>query len=59
MCFLSTVPYRVPNISNGGGNNYKLPHMGKEKMARQGLLPDIIACPLALYNSARERLNTT
>jgi hypothetical protein len=35
--FLSAVPYRVPNIS-GGGNNYKLPHMGKEKMARQGLL---------------------
>jgi hypothetical protein len=39
------------------GNNYKLPHMGKEKMVRESLLPDIIACPLALYNSARKRLN--
>jgi hypothetical protein len=37
----------------GSENNYKLPHMGKEKMARQGLLPDNIACPLALYNSAQ------
>jgi hypothetical protein len=32
--------------------------MGKEKMARQGLLPYNIACPLALYNSARKHLNT-
>ena len=41
----------------GDGNNYKIPHMGKEKMAQHDLLPDNIACPLALYNSARKRLN--
>jgi hypothetical protein len=23
----------------GGGNNYKLPHMGKERLLRQGQLP--------------------
>jgi hypothetical protein len=41
----------------GGGNNYKLPHMGEAKMAQHDLFPDIIAYPLALYNSARECLN--
>ena len=45
-------------VKCSGENIYKLPHMGKEKMARHGLLPDNIACPLALYNSERERLNT-
>ena len=30
--------------------------MGKEKHARQGFVLDNIACPLVLYNSARERL---
>lgn len=56
--FLSLQQCLIEVMKCGGGNNYKLPHMGKEKLTRQGCLPDNIVCPLALYNSARERLNT-
>jgi hypothetical protein len=56
--FLSLQQCLIEVMKCGGGNNYKLPHMGKEKLARHGLLPDIIACPLALYKNAHERLNT-
>ena len=50
--FLSLQQCLIEVMKCDGGNNYKLPHMGKEKLARQGFLPDNIACPLALYNSA-------
>ena len=29
-------------IENDGGNNYKIPHMGKELMERRGLLPLVL-----------------
>ena len=29
-------------IENGGGNDYKIPHMGKESMERRGLLPRVL-----------------
>ena len=29
-------------IENDGGNNYKIPHMGKESMKRRGLLPRVL-----------------
>ena len=29
-------------IENDGGNNYKIPHMGKESLARRGLLPGVL-----------------
>ena len=29
-------------IENDGGNNYKIPHMGKESMERRGLLPSVL-----------------
>ena len=29
-------------IENDGGNNYKIPHMGKESMERRGLLPGVL-----------------
>jgi hypothetical protein len=56
--FLSLQPCLIEVMKCGGGNNYKPLHMDNEKMARQGLLLDIIACPLVLYNSTCERLNT-
>jgi hypothetical protein len=56
--FLSLQQCLIEVMKCGGGNNYKLPHMDKEKMARHDLLSDNIACPLALYSSARERLYT-
>ena len=29
-------------IENDGGNNYKIPHMGKESMERRGLLAGVL-----------------
>ena len=29
-------------IENDGGNDYKIPHMGKESLARRGLLPGVL-----------------
>ena len=29
-------------IENDGGNDYKIPHMGKESMERRGLLPQVL-----------------
>ena len=29
-------------IENDGGNDYKIPHMGKESMERRGLLPGVL-----------------
>ena len=29
-------------IENDGGNNYIIPHMGKESMERRGLLPGVL-----------------
>ena len=29
-------------IENDGGNDYKIPHMGKESMERRGLLPWVL-----------------
>jgi hypothetical protein len=53
---VAVVPYRAHEMWQR--NNYKLPHMSKEKLARHGLLPDNIACSLALYNNACKRMNT-
>ena len=29
-------------IENDGGNDYKIPHMGKESLDRRGLLPPVL-----------------
>ena len=29
-------------VENDGGNNYKIPHMGKESMERRGILPRVL-----------------
>ena len=29
-------------VENDGGNDYKIPHMGKESMKRRGLLPWVL-----------------
>jgi hypothetical protein len=41
--FMSMQQCLIEVMKCGGKNNHKLPHMGKEKMARHGLLPDNIA----------------
>jgi len=38
--FLNLQQCIVETIKNNGSNKYKVPHMGKAKLARRGMLPD-------------------
>jgi hypothetical protein len=42
--FLTLQQCMVEVMRVKGGNNYKLPHMGKESLRRQGILPDTLPC---------------
>lgn len=55
--FLSLQHCMIEVLKSGGDNKYKLPHMGKDKLQRQGLLPENLCCPLELYQSAQQRRN--
>ncbi|KAG2836132.1 hypothetical protein PC112_g5398 [Phytophthora cactorum] len=36
-----------------GGNQYALPHIGKAKLRRKGILPSVLCCDQHLYDSAK------
>ncbi|KAG3111742.1 hypothetical protein PI125_g8844 [Phytophthora idaei] len=36
-----------------GGNQYALPHFGKAKLRRKGILPRVLSCDQHLYDSAK------
>ncbi|KAG3076049.1 hypothetical protein PI125_g21608 [Phytophthora idaei] len=38
---------------NKGGNEYKIPHIGKNKLLRSGELPDTLACSVKAVNVAK------
>lgn len=39
-----------------GGNGYKIPHMGKERLERLDILPNTLSCGFELYNKVRTAL---
>ncbi|KAF0682600.1 Aste57867_25287 [Aphanomyces stellatus] len=41
-----------------GDNTYAIPHMSKEKMARRGLLPRNVVCPVAVHDAGRALLSS-
>jgi hypothetical protein len=43
-------------IKIGGGNGYRIPHMGKDKLQKQKRLPSLISVPPAVYAKALEML---
>jgi hypothetical protein len=43
-------------MNNGGGNGFKLPHMGKEALRRQGALPESIECEIESIENAWDSL---
>lgn len=55
--FLSLQHCMIEVLKSGGDNKYKLPHTGKDKLQRQGLLQENLCCPLDLYQSAQQRRN--
>jgi hypothetical protein len=49
--FLSLTACMVETMKMLGSNNYKVPHMGKEKMRKRGILPTQIECDKLLYTT--------
>ena len=45
-------------MKSAGRNNYKIPHMGKAKLARQNRPPVNLSCPLDVYETAQASLNS-
>ena len=39
-------------MGDGGGNQYKLGHMGKESLCRQGKMVENLVCDLELINTS-------
>lgn len=42
----------------GGSNNYKIPHLKKEALEREGLLPKQIMCDSTVVESVKNQLET-
>ncbi|MFI5421695.1 MAG: hypothetical protein ACHQ1H_12070 [Nitrososphaerales archaeon] len=55
--FLSLQNCFINVLKVHGGNNYKLPHMGKAKLSRQGRLPDNFSCPVDVLQAAKSILD--
>ncbi|XP_027076959.1 uncharacterized protein [Coffea arabica] len=55
--FLTLQLCMVEVIKICGGNNYKIPHMNKEKYVRNGQLPDCIECESQVVNEAKIALS--
>ncbi|VFQ93768.1 unnamed protein product [Cuscuta campestris] len=43
-------------LSHNGGNQFKIPHMGKSKLARQGILPQNLGVSTEVYENAQKFL---
>ena len=43
----------IETLRHGGNNKYKLPHMGKDRLIRQGELPEALHVPIELVTQAR------
>jgi len=50
--FLSLQNCLISVMKVDGGNNYKLPHMGKARLARLGRLPTNLQCPVDILHGA-------
>lgn len=55
--FLTLQQCMIETIKVGGGNNYKMPHMGKERLEREGNLPETLPCDIGLVAAAHLSLS--
>ena len=46
----------VEILKASGGNQYKIPHMNKDKLLREGNLPISLSAPLQLYEACKSHL---
>ncbi|KAH7835464.1 hypothetical protein Vadar_026303 [Vaccinium darrowii] len=54
--FLSLQSCMVEVMKDYGGNNYKVPHLGKSRLMREGNLPSQIPCELHIVENALSHL---
>lgn len=54
--FLSLQQCMIESLKVNGNNTYKLAHMGKDKLRRQGLLPVSLLCEENVLSEAKKRL---
>lgn len=54
--FLTLQSCMVEIMKVNGGNNYKLPHMGKSHLIRNGILPSQLQCDRAIVENAQAHL---
>jgi len=54
--FLTLQTVLIEAMKKKGNNNFKIPHMKKETLERQGRLPTSIPCPPSLLDEAETTL---
>ncbi len=54
-CSLSLQQCMIESLKVAGSNTYKQPHMGKEKMEREGTLPRVFRVPSRVVNTAKDQ----
>lgn len=54
--FLSLQSCMIEVMKDYGGNNYKVPHLGKSRLMRNGNLPSQIPCELHIVENALSHL---
>ena len=48
--------YKLVVVKVSGGNNYKLPHMGKDRLHKDGNLPYTLQCDLEIVKEVLDWL---
>ncbi|CAN6372171.1 unnamed protein product [Urochloa humidicola] len=54
--FLTLQGCMIEVMKDGGGNKYKVPHMSKDKLEAQGILPNRLSCERELYENVMQIL---
>jgi hypothetical protein len=55
--FLTLQGCMIEVIKDDGGNRYKIPHMNKERLEAQGMLPKSLSCDREIVQKAIELLS--
>ncbi len=56
--FLTWQQCMIETMNMGGGNNYRLPHMGKAKLLHRHKLPETLVCPVDIIQKANVNLQS-
>jgi Arc/MetJ family transcription regulator len=57
--FVTLQSCMIEVMKDNGGNRYKIPHMNKERLESQGMLPTTLSCDRQLVQRAFEAIGTS